>query len=146
MWQQFNPFLLQYNVVEPLNVPSNCEYCEYPEYFYIFPLEELSVCFHPSHVSFSDLRTIFRVFFFRFCASCATGPASALLLSLSALRASLWCRTAAGAARCALGSEASRAQRCCPATGRKDCSVTSAPASLETLASVSVSGRHTWEE
>lgn len=76
----------------------------------------------------------------RCCASCVTDPAFALVPPPSAPSGCLWCWMAADAARCVPGSEASPAPRGFPAIPREDCSATTAPASLETLGSVSVSG------
>lgn len=75
----------------------------------------------------------------RCCASCVTGLAFALIYPLSVPQEFHWCWTAAGAARCALGSEASHALRCFRVTAREHCSVTTVPASLVPLGSVSVS-------
>lgn len=76
---------------------------------------------------------------YRCSANCVTAPASAQLLPRSALSESLWCRTAAAAARCVPGREESPAPRRFPVTAGEDCSVTTAPAFLETPGSVSVS-------
>lgn len=75
----------------------------------------------------------------RCCASCVTSLAPAPLLPPSVPQESRWFWMAAGVARFVHGSWASRAHTCFPATARGGCSVTTAPASLETLGSVSVS-------
>lgn len=72
-------------------------------------------------------------------ASCATGPAFVPVRPPSVPPEFPWCWMAAGAARCAPGSEVRPALPWFPVTSGEDCSVTTAPASRGGLGSVSVS-------